>query len=144
MRTVVLSHDYPVPPEAVWNIATDLDALQDAMKGIIAFEGVPSGKVFTGQKMNVMVSLFGKLPKQPYFMEVLECDDANMVLRSSEKGVGVKSWKHTLTVTPTETGSRLTDSIEIDAGMMTPVFAWWAKFMYAKRHQPRLQMLGLQ
>ena len=142
MRTVTLEHDYPAPAEEVWAIATDLDALKEVMKGLVSFEGLPSGRVHEGQSLTVMVSLFGKLPAQPYFMEILECDDDAMVLRSFERGAGVKSWKHSLTVAPLGTGCRLMEVIEIEAGWLTWVFAAWARFLYRKRHQPRLRLLA--
>lgn len=141
MRTVSLEHDYPVAAARLWSLVTDYDALSEVMKGIASFEGLPSGRTHTGQKMDVMVSLFGKLPKQPYHMEVVECDDQNMILRSSERGAGVKAWQHKLTVTEAETGSRLHDKIDIDAGLLTPVFALWARYLYGARHKPRLRML---
>tara|TARA_B100000378_G_C18029800_1_gene407119 strand:- start:1309 stop:1587 length:279 start_codon:yes stop_codon:yes gene_type:complete len=75
-------------------------------------------------------------------MEVLECDNEAMILRSFEKGAGVKSWRHTLTVEPLQSGSRLRDVIEIEAGWMTWAFARWARFLYRKRHEPRIQMLA--
>lgn len=142
MKTVRLSHDYDASPARLWALATDFAALEEVMKGLIRFEGLPEGRTETGMKTDVMVSLFGKLPAQPYHMEVLECDDDAMILRSSEKGAGVKSWNHTLTVTPTGTGSRLTDHIEIDAGWLTPLFAAWARYLYSKRHAPRQRLLA--
>ena len=141
MKTVHLTHHYSAPAADLWAIATDLDVLKDVMEGLIVFEGLPSGRVQTGQECEVMVSLFGRLPKQPYFMEVLECDDNAMVLRSNERGAGVKSWRHTLTVQSTPTGSILTDKIEIDAGFLTWAFAAWARFLYNKRHAPRVRIL---
>lgn len=141
MKTVVVENDYPASAERLWALATDYAALGEVMEGIVHFEGLPPGRTQTGQKVDVMVSLFGRLPAQPYSMKVLECDDARRVLRSSEKGAGVKSWRHTLTVTETATGSRLRDVIEIDAGWLTPVFARWAKYLYGARHKPRLRLL---
>lgn len=141
MKTVHLTHDYPASPERVWALATDYDALAQVMEGVVTFEGLPGGRVREGQKIDVMVSLFGKLPKQPYHMEVLECDDSRMVLRSSEVGAGVREWRHTLNVTPTAEGSRLSDRIEIDAGWLTWAFALWARYLYRARHKPRLRLL---
>jgi hypothetical protein len=141
MRSVLVENDYTASPARLWAVATDYDALSEIMQGIASFEGLPKGRTRTGQKMTVMVALFGKLPKQPYYMEILECDDNRMILRSSEKGAGVKSWHHTLTVSETAAGSRLTDRIEIDAGMLTPLFALWAKYLYRARHKPRQQFL---
>ncbi|SDE83998.1 Ligand-binding SRPBCC domain-containing protein [Paracoccus isoporae] len=142
MKTVILEHEYASPAKEVWAVATDLDALKEIMDGVVSFEGLPSGRVYQGQKITVQVSLFGKLPPQPYFMEVLECDDEAMTLRSSEKGAGVKSWRHTLSVEPQQSGSRLRDVIEIDAGWMSWAFALWARFLYRKRHEPRVQILA--
>ena len=142
MRVVTLSHDYPYPPEKVWSIATDFAALEEVMRGRIAFSGLPEGRVRTGQVIDVGVSMFGVLPEQPYHMEVLECDDEAMLLRSSELGAGVKEWNHTLKVTPLEHGARLSDRIEIEAGFLTPLYAAWAKYLYKARHAPRLRLLA--
>ena len=142
MKTVRLAHEYASNAKDVWRLATDLDALSKIMDGVISFEGLPSGRVYQGQKITVQVSLFGKLPSQPYFMEVLQCDDEAMVLRSFERGAGVKSWRHTLTVEPQQSGSRLVEVIDIDAGWMSWAFALWARFLYRKRHKPRVQMLA--
>lgn len=141
MKTVIVENEYAVSSAKLWAVVTDYGSLAEVMKNIVSFEGLPTGRTKTGQKINVMVSLFGKLPSQPYFMEVLECDDALMILRSSEQGAGVKNWRHTLTVTETALGSRLTDRIEIDAGILTPVFSVWAKYLYSARHKPRLELL---
>lgn len=142
MKTVALTHHYAVPPERLWALVTDYGALEEVMTGIIAFEGMPAGRVITGQKIDVMVSLFGKLPAQPYHMEVLECDDVARVLRSSEHGAGVKSWRHTLRVDAHDGGSVLSEQIEIDAGLLTPLFAAWARYLYKARHKPRLALLA--
>ncbi len=142
MRTVVVKNDYPVSADRLWAIATDYGSLAEIMKGIAIFEGLPSGRAKTGQKLSVTVSLFGKLPPQPYYIEVVECNDDNMVLHSVERGAGVKAWRHTLTVEATPSGSRLTDRIEIDAGFLTFLFALWARYLYSARHKPRLKMLS--
>lgn len=136
-----VQNEYAVPSAALWEIATDYGALADVMAGIATFDGLPSGRAKTGQNLTVMVSLFGRLPKQRYFIEVLECDDARMIMRSSERGAGVKRWQHTLTVTETETGCRLTDRIEIEAGVLTFAFAQLAKYLYTARHKPRQRLL---
>lgn len=141
MKTVTVQNDYPVHAARLWALATDYAALQEVMAGLVSFEGLPDGRTRTGQKLEVRVSLFGRLPAQPYRMDVLDCDDLAMVLRSSERGAGVKTWLHTLTVIATETGSRLQDRIEIDARMLTPVFAFWARYLYRARHRPRLRLL---
>ncbi|WP_299293757.1 SRPBCC family protein [uncultured Tateyamaria sp.] len=142
MRTVLLTHHYDAPARDVWDIAIDYDCLSEVMQGLVTFDGLPTGRVMPGQSLTVMVSLFGLLPAQPYHMDVVAFDDAAMRLTSSERGAGVKSWRHTLVVEATETGCTLTDRIEIDAGWMTWAFARWARFLYRRRHGPRLRILA--
>ena len=141
MKTVLVESDYAVPAARLWALVTGYAALEEVMQGLISFEGLPEGRTVTGQSFDLRVSLFGKLPWQPYHMDVLECDDAKMVLRSSEKGAGVTHWMHRLSVSETDHGCCLSDKIEIEAGLLTPLFAAWAKYLYSARHAPRLRLL---
>lgn len=142
MQTVIVVHDYDVPPARLWNLVTDYAALAEVMSGFARFDGLPKGRTYTGQVVEVRTSLFGVLPSQPYRMEVVECDDVAMRLISSERGMGVTRWAHTLQVAPHGGGCRLTDAIEIEAGLATPIYAAWARFIYRARHKPRLRILS--
>jgi len=144
MKTVILKHFYPAAPKDVWELAIDFDALCEVTEHMVTFEGLPEGVLYQGQSIEVMVSLFGKLPKQPYYMQVVECDHDKMMFLSNERGSGVKHWQHRLTITPHKGGALLTDTIDIQAkiGLFTPLFALWAKHMYEARHQPRLKILA--
>ncbi|MCV0424967.1 MAG: hypothetical protein K5905_05825 [Roseibium sp.] len=141
MKTITVVNDYPVSADRLWALAVDYDALGKVMKGIVSFEGLPNGRAHAGQKLDVRISLFDKFPKQEYYIEILECNDRERVLTSNEKGAGVKHWLHKLQILETETGSRLIDKIEIDAGWLTPIFAIWARYLYSARHKPRLNLL---
>ncbi|SMX34253.1 hypothetical protein [Actibacterium lipolyticum] len=141
---VELDHSYKVPARKLWALAIDLDALAEVSKKVVRFTGLPSGQCETGQEIDVKVSLFGLLPAQPYHMTVLECDHDTMTLRSNEQGAGVKRWQHTLTVREDGDTATLHDRIEIDAGVLTPLFARWARHLYSQRHKPRQRLLGLQ
>lgn len=134
-------HEYPHPPDRVWEVATDLDALQQVVSGLILFRGLPTGKIAQGQKLTVDVSLFGVMPYQPYEMQVLALNAKDRSFHSSERGAGVRSWQHHLKVEETPDGSRLVERIEIDAGLLTPLFRAWALLLYKKRHKPRLAIL---
>lgn len=68
MKTFRLSHDESADLRDLWALCIDQDALADMRKGLIAFEGLPGGQIYEGQKIVVQVSLFGRLPSQPYHM----------------------------------------------------------------------------
>lgn len=141
MRVIELQHDYPVAPDRLWALVTDYGALAESVAGLIAFDGLPEGRVEQGQAVEVQTSLFGRLPKRPYRMEVPFCDHGARRLRSREHGMGVRRWEHEMAVDPIPGGARLSERVEIDAGLATPLFAAWARFMYRARHAPRLRML---
>ena len=140
-RTIVLTHHYPYPARAVWDVATDMDAYRDVMGKLITFDSLPSGRVSQGQQIDVRISVFGVMPWQDYAMTVEAMDDAAMWFQSDERGAGIKSWRHHCSVEALDDGCRLTDRVEIDAGWKTPVFALWAKIVYRARHRPRLRIL---
>ncbi|OJI94218.1 polyketide cyclase/dehydrase/lipid transport protein [Planktotalea frisia] len=141
MKTVRLSHIYEHTPRDVWRVATDLECLQEAVRGLLSFEGMPKGVIHQGQVVDVKVSMFGILPAQPYRMELIEFDDAEMRFKSNEVGMGVEHWQHSLRIVPHAQGAELHDEIEIEAGWRTPLIAVWARFMYKRRHKPRQKML---
>lgn len=142
-KRLTLQHDYPTPPEAVWQLAIDFDAFAKAMEGVATFRNMPTGALEQGMVIDAEVSLLGKLPWQPHHMEIEVCDHEAMIFQSRERGPGIKSWDHHLQVTATDTGSRLTDTVEIEAerSWLTPIYALWARFVYTRRHAPRLAML---
>ncbi len=139
--TVVVHTDYPVSTERLWEVAIDYGALARVMKGLVSFEGLPAGSAQAGKKLNVSVSLLGLLPKSPYVIEVLTCDSDAMIMKTVEYGSGVKSWRHTMTVSETPEGSRLTDRIQIEAGILTWPAAMFARYIYRARKEPRMQIL---
>lgn len=141
-KTITLVQQYTDPPQAVWNIATDFDALVEATKRMVTFDGLPSEPMHQGQKIDVTFRLFGKFPPQPYHMEIVEFDADGHRFVSHEHGGAVKSWQHTLTVDPTPDGAVLTDKVVIDAGWLTPIYAAYAWVMYRQRHPARLRLLA--
>ncbi|WP_424972716.1 hypothetical protein [Dinoroseobacter sp. S76] len=141
-RSLHLTHDYPYSASAVWHVATDLDHLRAVTEGLLAFRHLPSGAIHEEQILEVEVSLFGRLPFQPYRMVVEALDPVDMSFQSDEQGAGVRVWRHHLQVVPTSEGSRIDERIEIDAGLATPLFMLWARVMYRARHKPRLRILA--
>lgn len=142
--TVHVEGDYALTPAELWAQATDYGWLARVCEPLVAFEGLPPGRCHAGQKLDLKVRLFGWMPAQDYEIEIVEYDDAAMRMKSEERGSGVESWQHTITVTAVEAGSRLTDHVEIEAGWRTPAIAAWARFLYRHRHKRRRQLLAAE
>ncbi|WP_146344823.1 SRPBCC family protein [Falsiphaeobacter marinintestinus] len=142
-RVLAFEHHYPVPPDRLFALVTDLDTLEAVTKPWVQFHHLPSGPVHEGQVIDVALSLFGLFPVRPYQMRVMKCDPVARVMRSEEDGMGIHKLTHELHVQAEDTGAVLTDRIEIDAGWMTPFVAIWAHIIYRRRHPIRLRLLGI-
>jgi len=118
-------------------MVTRFDALATVCRPFVTFEGLPKGLIFAGQRVQIMVRLFGKLPAQLYFMEIAALGENAMRFPSNKKGAGVRAWNHRLHLVPDGDRTRLVEEIEIDAGLLTPIFALWARVLYHGRHGPR-------
>ena len=137
-----ISQAYPVPAADLWAAATDFAMLAEVCRPLITFEGLPEGRCQPGMEMDVKLRVFGVLPAQDYHMAIAHLDDAGMEVQSEERGAGVKSWRHHIRVIETPDGSQLTDTLEIDAGLLTPVIGRWARIFYHHRHRRRLRMFA--
>ena len=135
---VSLTHRYDAPPRAVWELATDLDFLAEISP--FPMEGLPKGRIHRGQVIETRVRAFGAA--RPYRMEVAEMDEGEMRFASRESGMGARRWDHTLRVVPDGEGARIEESIEVEAGALTPLYALMARRLYARRHAPRLARLS--
>ncbi|TRW97511.1 hypothetical protein FNJ84_08365 [Paracoccus sp. M683] len=142
MQIIDVTHDYDVSPDRLRMLVTDFGALAETMQGRARLYGLPSGRLQQGQVLDVQISLFGVMPRRPYRIEVLECDDRLRHLRSSKNGMGVRRRDHRVRVLDLPQDSRLHDRIELDAGWRTALFAAWVRRMYRARHKPRLRMLA--
>lgn len=142
MKTVIIRNTYDVPAEQLWKAATNYGDLDKVAGSAVSFQGLPDGEFSQGQSISVTISLLGLLPRQDYHIAILERDDINRILRSSERGAGVNIWNHTMAVSDHADGSLLTDTVEVEAGWLTIPAALWAKYLYRSRHKPRLRVLA--
>lgn len=140
-RLMTFVHDYPVSPERLFALVSDLDTLEAVTRPWVTFHHLPSGPVREGQVIDVALSVLGVFPVSPYRMRVVRCDAAARRLRSEEDGMGIHKLTHEIEVVARPNGARLVDRVEIDAGWLTPVVASWAWVIYRWRHHVRLRLL---
>lgn len=141
-RILTLEQRYPVDPDRLFALVTDLDTLDAVTRPWVQIHHLPSGPVRTGQVIDVALSILGLLPARPYTMRILSCDAKMRRMRSRETGLGVRRLSHDLEVQADPKGARLIDRIEIDAGWKTPIVAGFAWIGYRWRHHVRLRLLG--
>jgi hypothetical protein len=140
-KRLTFRHGYPVDPDRLFAMATDLDVLDAVCRPWVQFDHLPSGPVHTGQHIDVALSIFGLVPAQPYSMQVVSCDRVARRMRSEEHGAGITWLVHELRVEPAGTGAILIDEVEIEAGWKTLAMALCAQILYRWRHRMRLRLL---
>ncbi|MEJ8560854.1 hypothetical protein QTO30_06190 [Yoonia sp. GPGPB17] len=121
----------------MFNDALDFSEMQDAMKGLAVYEGLPDRPVQQGDTLYVDVTMFKVLKTRDHCMHVERLDHAARIIQSREHNKGIKRWDHTLSVQPTKDGCLWRDTIVLDAGLMTFLTACFCRFVYARRHRLR-------
>jgi len=85
-----------------------------------------------GDEVSARLRFFGVFPGWTHTLRVERLGDREIA--SQEHGGLVKTWNHTLTFEPTaERSCRYTDTVEIRAGLLTPLVALFAALIYRYR-----------
>lgn len=112
------------------------------MSGPLIKVACPTGEEQVGHDVVLTFRLFGFIPAGRWRLKITERDDIRRRLKSEERGPLVRRWSHEIAVDAQgANAARLTDTIEIDAGALTPLIARFARAEYARRHRLRKALL---
>jgi hypothetical protein len=139
---VTVSAVYNATTADLWAQVVRYDALEAMMSGPWVRVTCPPGEEQVGDDVTLVFRFLGALPVGRWRFNVVARDDERRRLVSEESGTGVRSWRHEVAIDPLDDStSRLTDTLEIDAGALTPLIAWFARREYARRHRQRQRMM---
>ena len=143
LRTITVSERYDVPAHELWAHVVRYAALEATMSGRFVRVRCPEGEEQVGHDVSLTFRLFGRIPIGRWRFKVTMRDDARRRLVSEEQGTGVRSWMHEIMIDEEpDGGARLTDTITIDAGRLTPLVCAFAKRDYMRRHRLRRRLLA--
>ena len=138
MTTIKIEGLYDVPADELWRYVVRYEALEAAMNGGLVRVKCPAGEEQVGHDVALVFKLFGIVPVGRWRFRVVTRDDAARRLCSEESGTGVRRWAHMIEIDDVgDRRSRLSDTIEIEAGRMTPIVVRFARTEYARRHRSR-------
>ena len=143
MKTITVAASYAVPAAALWANVVRYDTLQGMMSGPFVRVQCPQGEEQAGHDVALTFRLFGLIPVGGWRFKVLARDDTERRLLSEESGTGVRFWRHEIKIDAEGEGARLTDTITIDAGALTPLITAFARRDYARRHRLRKTSLAV-
>ena len=136
--TIHLETTLHAPLERVWSAMQYPGTFLYVARGVL---GVPSlrGRCepFTvGESGTGWLLLFHVIPLSRHTIEVIAIDEDRHAISTHEHGGLLRTWNHTLQVEPIDADtSRYSDTIELDAGALTPVVARVATTIF--RHRQR-------
>lgn len=144
MRTTIIISEFPASADVIWPGVKTPQAFVHIANGMVRFPAASrlDGPWRVGQTITGWTFLLNVIPFSKHHLTVASIDDETRILVSDEHGGLLKRWHHTLHVEPLDDERcRYTDTIEIDAGPLTPIVAAYAHLFYRYR-QHRWQRLA--
>jgi len=137
VRTVVRETELAAGIERVWEAMLLPSTFVYVCRGLL---GIPSlhdrrTPMYLGEEGSGWLFLFHVIPLARHTIHVIGIDEASHTIRTNEHGGLIKQWDHTLHAEAIgATRTRYRDTIDIDAGRLTPLFVASAKLIFRYRH----------
>src|SRR5688500_10759733 len=149
MQTIHVETELDAPASRVWAAMQHPATFLYVCRGLI---GIPqlagrSEPFREGESGTGWLFLFHLVPLSRHAILLESLDDAGMTMRSREHGGMLRAWHHTLHAEALPAGrTRYSDTVEIDAGLLTPVVARVSVgiYRYRQRRWRRLARRHLQ
>ena len=133
---VEVSTELATSPERAWETVKKVETLQYVTRGLLGFR--PLGEVretiAEGDVIRVRLFFFHVIPAWTHEIRIASVDDEARRIVTMEHGGAVRKWNHVIRIEPAPAGrTRYTDSIDIDAGMLSPLIRGYARLFYRYR-----------
>lgn len=129
-------------------LPTDADQVWQAMQYPVTFLyvcrglfGLPalagrSTPLRVGERGSGWLFAFHVIPAYRHTLEIVRSDEQTRTIVTHEHGGVLRAWNHTLHVEPTgQDTCRYSDTVDIDAGALTPAVVLLANGIYRYRHR---------
>jgi hypothetical protein len=145
IKTITLSSIFPAVPEKIWPLLIRIDTLRYIAFPYAVFSLVGDTKVTEwrkGETLRFKLRVFGFIPLGIHSIRAEEMDRVAFIIRSREGNRFVPVWNHTITLKPSGGSfTEYTDTIELDAGLLTGVVSIWSTAFYRHRQKKWIKML---
>ncbi len=135
---VRVSTELAHPADKVWEKLKKRSTFLYITRPVLGYPGSemwPEELFIAQTSISMRVSLLHALPSTPHEVEVVMVDESSMQIETRERSGFVEDWEHCMRVDPIRSDRcRYTDSIEINAGWLTPAAWVFASVFYRYRH----------
>ena len=141
---IEVTSQFALPPDKVWEQVQRPAVLLHIARPILSFISRDGGWPEKWEHREYVAGLraFGFLPvgEQVIGIEFQGEETTGYRLRDNGRGGLISKWDHMMMIDPEGDGTRYTDRVDIEAGLLTPLVCAFAKFFYTHR-QKRFQAL---
>jgi hypothetical protein len=130
----------PVARHVFWSRLTTVASLRFVCKPWIYFRYCGkrplNDRWHEGETFPFFLWLFKVVPLGYHSIQLEKIDPAHYAIQSRERGSVVTTWDHLITlqeIAPNET--HYADEVDLYAGWLTPVVAWWSTRFYEHRQR---------
>ena len=127
-----------IPAKKAWELAKQSKTLVYVCRGLLGFTGSSEFPDHwkEGDTINTRLTLFGLIPVWKHSIHFQSISDDLMVIYTEEKGGIVRSWNHEIKFEELDQNTCLyTDSVDIKAGLFTPLIWAYANLLYRYRQR---------
>lgn len=135
MKAVIKS-ELNIAAIKAWELVQQSNTLIFVCKGLLSFAGSSEfpQRWREGDTINTRLYFFGIIPGWKHALHFTSISDNSMVIYTEEKGGIVQNWKHEIKFeTISESTCLYTDSVDIKAGVFTPLIWLYAHILYRYR-----------
>lgn len=126
-------------PEKVWKEVQKSSLLLEVMKPLARIEPVETAFPETWQEGKTVLCscfMFGILPMGVRKLFFESIDKKKKEIQTRESDPMIRKWDHLIKVEATPDGkTRYSDRIELDAGLLTPLFGLYVRYFYGHRQR---------
>lgn len=136
MRSLTRSTELRIDADSAWALVKRADTFLFVTRPLLGVQGDLPETLDEGESIDLRLKLLSAIPTNRHTIRIVAIDDSTRTARTNEHGGVLKTWNHTIHVEPlTETTCRYTDSIDIDAGALTPIALTIADAFFAHRQR---------
>ena len=136
MRTFTRHTELPIDADSAWALVKRADTFLFVTRPLLGVQGDLPETLEEGESIELRLKLLNTIPTNRHTIRLIEMSDATRTARTREHGGVLKTWNHTIHVEPlTETTCRYYDSIDLDAGALTPIAVTIANAFFGHRQR---------
>lgn len=146
--TVQVSTSLSAPSDRAWDLLLRKDTFLFITQGALDCldaDKWPARLFNLGAVLQTRIRLLGLGPAMPHEIHIVRLSEPELQIETREKGGLIRSWDHYMRIEPVSAvRCRYTDSIRIDAGLLTPLVWLFAAMFYRYRHRRWQKLLKLR